>query len=92
MYPCELPNDLRLRILGYDNILGKLQNPMGTRSSAQPTLRNNNPALAFKISSQLNIKIFWPYQALLDVLIFLRIFCTGLENNRNKLEEQTRTI
>ena len=42
MLPHELPNDLRLRILAYYEILEKSQISVKTESSAQPPFQKKN--------------------------------------------------
>ena len=74
----ELPSDLRIRILGNRNILGKSQNCIATQPNAQSLLQNKFLTLALKIYAKTDTKVFQFCLTSLDLLIFLETFCTGL--------------
>ena len=74
----ELPNDLRVTILGNKEILGKSQIWVETEPSAHPS-RNKTLAKAVKKHAKVDIQLFLPYPILLDFSILFQIFCPGLQ-------------
>ena len=73
--PHELPNDLKLKILGNYEILGKSQKWVGTRSgmSSLPS-RNNFLTIVFKNYANTDNKVFCSCPIFLDFFNFCQIF------------------
>ena len=76
--PPELPNDLRLRILGNQKYQKNLK--FGWRQSLVPSLssRNSTLSIANKNHAKMDIKLFFSCPILLDFCILFQIFCKFL--------------
>lgn len=83
---CVLPHkvlvDLRLLILGNKEKLEKSQNRMEIRPGVQSPLAKSVSPLALINKKKTAIKVFRSCRALLDFLIYLKIFCTGFSVGR----------
>ena len=83
--PHELPNVLKLRILGNYEILGKSQNWVGTRSRMfSLPARNNFLTIVFKNNTNTDIKVFCSCLNFLNFLNFCQIF-SGYQYFRTNL-------
>ena len=82
--PHELPNDLKLRILGNHKIIRKSQNWVGTRSrmSNLPS-KNNFFTIVFKNYANTYIKVFCSCLFFLDFFSFCQIFSEYQYFNKN---------
>ena len=78
--PHELLKDLKLRMLGNEEILEKSQNCMGTQSSAQAPLQ----ICIFRTGAQeICNKVFCSCLTLLNFLIIIKSFCLALSLQAN---------
>ena len=85
--PHELLNNLKLRILGNYEILGKSQNWVGTRSRMfSLPARNNFLTIVFKNNTNTDIKVFCSCLNFLNFLNFCQIF-SGYQYFRTNLSK-----
>ena len=75
--PHELANDLRLRILGNKEMLGKSQIWVETLPSAQSPFQKLNFGNSSQKTRKSRYQIFLPCPVLLDFSILFQIFCPG---------------
>ena len=76
--PHELPNDLRVRILGNIEILGKPQIWVETQRSAQTPFQKLNFGVTAKKHTEVDIQLFLSFPDLLDFSILFQMSCLGL--------------
>ena len=76
--PHELPNDLRVRISGNIEILGKPQVWVETQRSAQTPFQKLNFGVTAKKHTEVDIQLFLSFPDLLDFSILFQMFCLGL--------------
>ena len=76
--PHELPNDLRLGILGNEEILRKSQICVKKSPSAQSPSQKLNFDNSSQKHTKVDIKLFLSCPILMDSSMLFQIFCPGL--------------